>query len=48
MGFEENGKPIKCSKDAAKDLMTRYPWLRKQIDAAVDEDANFLQGVLTA
>jgi hypothetical protein len=47
-GFEENGKPVKCSRDAAKDLMTRYPWLRKQIDAAVDEDTNFLQGALTA
>lgn len=45
-GFEENGKPVQCSKEAAKDLMTRYPWLRKQIDAAVDEDANFLQSVL--
>lgn len=43
-GFVENGKPISYSREAVIDLYTRFPWILEQVDAAVNDRANFLKG----
>lgn len=39
--ISENGTAIEFSKDNAKSLYTRYPWIREQADAFVSDRENF-------
>lgn len=40
-GVEENGEPLPFSHDAAIDLLTRFKWLREQIDSFLGDRKNF-------
>lgn len=40
-GIEENGAAVSFSVDAARDLFTRFPTIREQVDAEVHDRANF-------
>jgi len=42
-GVVVDGKEIPFSKDNAKMLYTRFPWIREQIDAAIGDRANFMR-----
>jgi hypothetical protein len=41
-GVEENGQPIEFSTEAATDVLTRFPFIREQIDAVVGDRAGFI------
>ena len=41
-GLEEDGKPLKYSFAAAKDLYMKHSWLREQVDVFVADRGNFL------
>lgn len=43
-GIEEAGKPLVHCEAAAIDLYRRMRWIREQVDEAVHNRANFLQG----
>ena len=42
-GIVENGKSVPCDYDNARKLYATYPWIREQVDAFVNDRANFLQ-----
>lgn len=42
-GIILDGKPLDFSKDNAKELYTRFPWIKEQIDVAVGDRANFIK-----
>lgn len=48
VGWSENfkirGESWKCSEDSAFALYTEFAWIREQVDAFVNERANFLIG----
>jgi hypothetical protein len=41
-GVEENGQPIEFSTETATDVLTRFPFIREQIDAVVGDRAGFI------
>ena len=40
-GVEEHGKKLKCTRDNAIHLYTRYPWIREQVNFFIGDRANF-------
>lgn len=42
-GIEENGEPIECTRENIIRVLTKYSWLRLQIDAFVSNRANFFK-----
>ena len=43
-GIENGTKDVPYSKEKCLELMTKSPWLRKQIERFVDERKNFTKG----
>lgn len=43
-GMELDGKPLEFSTQNAQMVYTRFPWIREQIDVAVNDRANFMKG----
>jgi hypothetical protein len=41
-GVEENGQSIELSTETATDVLTRFPFIREQIDAVVGDRAGFI------
>jgi hypothetical protein len=41
--IELDGKKLDCTPANVKTVLTRFPWLREQVDAFVGDRANFLQ-----
>lgn len=39
---EEGGKAVPFSGNAARELYRKYDWIREQVDAAINDRANFL------
>lgn len=42
-GIVENGKVLECNYENARKLYSTYPWIKDQVDAFVNDRANFLQ-----
>lgn len=40
-GLEENEKPVEFSPKAARDLYTRFQWIRDQVTAFINDRRNF-------
>lgn len=40
-GIDEKGKALEFSEEAARDLYTRYIWVREQVDIFINDRANF-------
>lgn len=47
-GFELDGQPMECNLENARALYRRFPWLREQAQAYVDDRGNFLKGSPTS
>jgi hypothetical protein len=41
-GFDWEGKSLPCTPENARMIYTRLPWLREQVDAFINDRANFL------
>ncbi len=41
-GVVVDGQELPCSKDNAKTLYRRFPWIREQVDQFIGDRANFL------
>lgn len=42
-GVVLDGKSLAFSKDNAKALYSRFPWIKEQVDAAIGDRANFIK-----
>ena len=44
VGVELDGKELECTRDNAMMVYERFPWIREQIDVAINDRANFMKG----
>lgn len=42
-GLTDGGEPLEYSPEAARNLYTRAPWIRLQVDEAIGDLANFMK-----
>lgn len=42
-GFTQDGQPVPCTRETARVLMAKVPWLREQVEEAMNDHAGFSQ-----
>lgn len=42
--LEMDGKSVKFSFEAAKDVYARFPWIREQVEKFISDRSNFIKG----